>query len=128
MAFYSFGKLVAGGLVLSALAFSPALAQDAQSDTPSVQPNTGATTTPTTPGTPDTANPSNGVSPESSSEADKPGGAIADQDVFGFDISMGTAKLTAEQMMAAKNTCRDQVTIDPTRYSSTVRSFCDQLK
>lgn len=128
MALYTFGKLVAGGLLLSTLAFTPALAQDASSDTPSVNPGTGAATTPTTPGTSNTTDPSNGVSPESSSETDKPGGAIADTDVFGFDITMGTANLTAEQLMAAKNTCRDQVTIEPTRYSSTVRSFCDQLK
>ncbi|SHE58831.1 hypothetical protein SAMN02745157_0509 [Kaistia soli DSM 19436] len=114
-----YSKALTAGIVFATLSMTPAFAQDANN--PAVQ-------TPPAVSNPTPAQSDNGQSTESSSEADKPGGPIADTDVFGFDISMGTANLTAEQMTAAKNTCRDNVTIDPVRYSSAVKSFCDQLK
>jgi len=53
---------------------------------------------------------------------------IKDEDVFGFDISMGATGLSAEQLAAAKNTCNQNVTAEPLRYSATVKSFCTQIQ
>ena len=117
-----YSKIAAAGLVLATFSFAPAFAQDAPTATPP------AVQTPPTAATPTPAQSDNGQSTESTSEADKPSGPVADSDVFGFDITMGTANLTAEQRTAAMNTCRDNVTIDPVRYSAAVKSFCDQLK
>ncbi|MBZ9935054.1 hypothetical protein LB518_02005 [Mesorhizobium sp. BR1-1-16] len=114
-----YSKLLTAGAIFATLSIAPAFAQDANN--PAVQ-------TPPAVSTPTPAQSDNGQSAESTSEADKPGGPIADQDVFGFDITMGTANLTPEQLTAAQNTCRDNVTIDPVRYSTAVKSFCDQLK
>ncbi len=119
-----YSKIAAAGLVFATVSFAPAFAQDNTAPTatpPAVQTAPSAST-------PTPAQSDNGQSPESSSNADKPSGPIADSDVFGFDITMGTANLTAEQRTAAMNTCRDNVTIDPVRYSSAVKTFCDQLK
>ncbi len=120
-----YGKIISAGLMLASLSFAPAFAQD--SNTPTAPTNPSAQTAPATP-SPTPQQTDNGQSPESTSEADKPSGPVADSEVFGYDISMGTANLTAEQITAAKNTCRDSVTIDPVRYSSAVKAFCDQLK
>jgi hypothetical protein len=119
-----YGKLISAGLMLASLSFAPAFAQDSTAPTttpPAVQ------TAPATP-SPTPTQTDNGQSAQSTSEADKPSGPIADTDVFGYDITMGTSKLTAEQITSAKNICRDNVTIDPVRYSSNVKAFCDQLK
>ncbi len=119
-----YGKIISAGLLLASVSFVPAFAQD--SNTPTTTPP-AVQTAPSTP-SPTPQQTDNGESPQSSSEADKPSGPIADADVFGYDITMGTANLTAEQITSAKNICRDNVTIDPVRYSSAVKSFCDTLK
>ncbi len=120
----TYSKMAAAGLIFASFSFAPAFAQDnaAPTATPPAVQTAPAATTPTP------AQTDNGQSAESSSSADKPSGPIADSDVFGFDITMGTANLTAEQKTAAMNTCRDQVTIDPVRYSSAVKTFCEQMK
>jgi hypothetical protein len=53
---------------------------------------------------------------------------IKDEDVFGFDLSMGPQGLTPEQLTAAKNTCNQNVTAEPLRYSSAVKTFCTQIQ
>lgn len=53
---------------------------------------------------------------------------IKDEDVFGFDITMGAQGLTAEQLTAAKNTCNQNVTAEPLRYSAAVKTFCTQIQ
>lgn len=53
---------------------------------------------------------------------------VPDTDVFGFDITMGGANLTAEQLTAAKNTCNQNVTAEPLRYSAAVKSFCTSIQ
>jgi len=118
MTISQYSKILAAGVVFATLSIAPVFAQDANPAAP----------TPPAAANPTPAQSDNGQSAESSSSADKPDGPIADQDVFGFDITMGTANLTPEQLTAAQNTCRDNVTIDPVRYSSAVKSFCDQLK
>lgn len=53
---------------------------------------------------------------------------IPDADVFGFDISPGGATLTPEQLTAARNTCNQNVTAEPLRYSAAVKTFCTSIQ
>jgi opacity protein-like surface antigen len=53
---------------------------------------------------------------------------VPDTDVFGYDITQGAANLTPEQLTAAKNTCNQNVTAEPLRYSSAVKAFCTSLQ
>jgi hypothetical protein len=53
---------------------------------------------------------------------------IKDEDVFGFDITMGAEGLTPEQLTAARNTCNQNVTAEPLKYSSAVKTFCTQIQ
>jgi len=53
---------------------------------------------------------------------------IRDEDVFGYDITMGAANLTPEQLQAAKNTCNQNVTAEPLRYSAAVKTFCTSIQ
>lgn len=53
---------------------------------------------------------------------------IKDEDVFGYDITMGATNLTPEQLTAAKNTCNQNVTAEPLRYSAAVKSFCTSIQ
>lgn len=53
---------------------------------------------------------------------------VKDEDVFGFDITMGAQGLTPEQLAAAKNTCNQNVTAEPLRYSAAVKTFCTQIQ
>ncbi|BCP51672.1 hypothetical protein K32_02890 [Kaistia sp. 32K] len=53
---------------------------------------------------------------------------IKDEDVFGFDITQGAVGLTPEQLTAAKNTCNQNVTAEPLRYSAAVKTFCTQIQ
>jgi hypothetical protein len=53
---------------------------------------------------------------------------IKDEDVFGFDITQGGTNLTAEQLTAARNTCNQNVTAEPLKYSAAVKTFCTQIQ
>lgn len=53
---------------------------------------------------------------------------VPDTDVFGFDITAGGANLTPEQLTAARNTCNQNVTAEPLRYSAAVKSFCTSIQ
>lgn len=53
---------------------------------------------------------------------------VPDTDVFGYDITQGAANLTPEQLTAAKNTCNQNVTAEPLRYSSAVKAFCTSIQ
>lgn len=101
------------GLAISPLAVAPAMAQDAPAAPP-------AATEPAVPG----GQPAPVISGPSSGAEDQ----VKDEDVFGFDITMGTANLTDEQRLAARNTCNEKVMTDATRYSGAVRTFCQQLQ
>jgi len=50
------------------------------------------------------------------------------EDVFGFDITQGGTNLTAEQLTAARNTCNQNVTAEPLKYSAAVKTFCTQIQ
>lgn len=104
------------GAFAVALSMAPAFAQDAAApvnDSP-----------PAAAGSPGPA-PNENQSP--STGTDKADGPVADEDVFGFDITSGTTNLTETQRMAAKSTCDHKVTAEPQRFSSVVKTFCDQL-
>lgn len=53
---------------------------------------------------------------------------IKDEDVFGFDITQGATNLTPEQLTAARNTCNQNVTAEPLKYSAAVKTFCTQIQ
>jgi hypothetical protein len=53
---------------------------------------------------------------------------VPDTDVFGYDITQGAANLTPEQLTAAKNTCNQNVTAEPLRYSAAVKAFCTSIQ
>ncbi|MCX5519504.1 hypothetical protein OSH10_13765 [Kaistia defluvii] len=105
----SFKHILAASAV-AILAASPAFAQDAPS----------APTTPTAPAA--SSNPGAQTSGTDSQVQ------IKDEDVFGYDITMGAANLTPEQLQAAKNTCNQNVTAEPLRYSAAVKSFCTSIQ
>jgi len=106
----SFKHILAASAVAILFA-SPAFAQDAPS-TPS--------TPPTTPGANSTLS---GQTSGTDSQVQ-----IKDEDVFGYDITMGAANLTPEQLQAAKNTCNQNVTAEPLRYSAAVKTFCTSIQ
>lgn len=53
---------------------------------------------------------------------------VKDADVFGYDITMGAANLTPEQLTTAKSTCSQSVTAEPLRYSPAVKAFCTSIQ
>ncbi|MET4633097.1 MULTISPECIES: hypothetical protein [Kaistia] len=105
----SFKHILAASAVAILFA-SPAFAQDAPS----------APTTPTAPAA--SSNPG-GTTSGTDSQVQ-----IKDEDVFGYDITMGAANLTPEQLQAAKNTCNQNVTAEPLRYSAAVKTFCTSIQ
>lgn len=107
MPFIKYSLAAAGLMVLLA---SPAMAQ--QADGPGGASSNGTAT-------------SGQNAPTSSSD---PKAQVKDEDVFGYDITMGAAKLTPEQLAAAKNTCNQDVTAEPLRYSPAVKAFCTSIQ
>lgn len=106
-------RFAAGAALLLASA-SPLLAQTADPNSPAAPAASDSVPGPA----PVTNGPTKGSDTE----------VMDDRSVFNFDISMGSAGLTDEQRLAARNTCNESVMTNPTRYSTNVKTFCQQLQ
>lgn len=91
---------------------SPAIAQDATTPT---APN--ATTAPTT-----------GGGQSGGTSGTDPQNPLNDVEVFGYELTVDPATLSPEQLTAARNTCNQDVTANPMRYSPAVKDFCAAIR